>query len=251
MLPRVISGSVVFLITYIIFLISGVPAGWAVSRVDAHLSAVDAAVVAAHGSAWHGGGRLQVGGVAVGVLSWSASPWPLVAGHVQAKLRLHGSRVNATARVRVGRHRLRLSGLQGRAALPFVARLAHLPATLHGTLVAQIAELSAREDGVLAAATGALVARDVRLPRLGVSLGTLTLQLATDHGVIHGTLANGGGDLTVAGVLTLRPGGRYALHATLRPHAGRHRLRDALTAVLGAPDANGRFHYAVAGVLRP
>lgn len=250
MLVRTALSIVLFLISYASFFIVNVPVGWVAARVDARLRPFDAAVLAARGSAWHGRGELAVAGAPLGTLAWSASPWTLLHGGLAVDLRLRGAEIVASARLQSGKE-LHVSRLDGRAALPLLARLADLPTALDGTLVAHVAEATLGADGTLESATGTLEAHDARLPRLGVSLGTLTLRLAPNRNGVRGVLGNHGGDLAVAGELSLTAAGGYALHAALKPAAGKDRIRDALAAVLGPPDADGRYHYAVAGRLRP
>lgn len=241
----------VFLVSYTGFLAFDIPAGWVVSRVDSRLQAAGVAVTAARGSAWHGSGEVALHGTPVGTLAWRTSPWPLVAGRLEAGLRLRGSAIEVSARVRDTRKGLRVTQLDGRAALSFLARLAGLPTALDGTLVARIREAVLGNGGTLESASGRLEAHAARLPRLGVSLGTLTLRVTPAGDGIHGRFRNTGGDLAVAGELTLKPGGAYAVRATLKPRRGQNRLRDALAAVLGAPDVEGRYHYHATGRLHP
>lgn len=239
----------VLLVSYAGFFIWNVPAAWLVGRVDVRLRPLGAVVSDARGSAWHGRGELALGGMPVGTLTWRARPWALVHGGVEAVVRVHGPQIVVRARIRAGGG-VRLEDLEGRAALPFLARLVDLPTALDGTLVAHVRQASLSADGMLESAAGRLEAHGARLPDLGVALGTLVLQLQPTHGGVHALLRNRGGDLTLSGVLGLGADGRYRLRAVLTPHAGRDRIRDALAAVLGPPDAAGRFHYAVAGRLR-
>jgi len=246
---RIALAAAVFLLSFGGFLAAGVPAGWLVQRVNTRLAPVQASLSDAHGTAWHGSGQLVYAGTTLGHLDWTTSPWPLVHGTLSARLHLRGSSLDAHARLTGGNQGLTLSHLRGRSDLPLLARLANLPTALKGTLVANLDTVSIGPDGMLESASGRLEAHDARLSDFGVNLGTLALQLQPSGQGVNGVLQNSGGDLNLRGRLTLRKNGTYTLHATLKPHAGQNRLRDGLSAVLGSPDQQGRYHYDTRGRL--
>jgi len=247
---RVSAAVLVFLLSYGGFLAAGVPASWVTHRLNTRLARANASVVDVHGTAWHGSGQLDYARNTLGTLTWTTSPWPLLTGRLSAFLRLKGSDVTARARVSAGRGNIVISDLHGRAALPLLVRLAQLPTALNGTLVADIPAATVDANGGLASARGRVEAHGARLSDLGVNLGILVLKVQPSHGGIRGTFTNSGGDLRIRGNLTLGEAGNYSLHATLQPGRGQNQLRDGLAAVLGAPDAQGRYHYDASGRLR-
>lgn len=247
---RVSATVLVFFLSYGGFLVAGIPASWVTHRLNTRLEQTDASVVNVHGTAWHGAGALDYGRSTLGTLTWTTSPWPLLTGRLAANLWLRGSAVNARARVSAGGGKIVISDLHGRAALPLLVRLAQLPAALNGTLVADIPAATVDANGRLASVRGRVEAHGAHLSDLGVNLGTLVLKLQPSHRGIRGTFTNSGGDLQIRGNVTLGEVGNYTLHATLQPGRGQNQLRDGLAAVLGAPDAQGRYHYDASGRLQ-
>lgn len=254
MILKIIATTLVFLIAYGGFLISNAPAAWVVSRINPRLSAVHASITDPGGGAWSGSGELHVNGMALGRLDWNAAFWPLVTGHLDSRIRLHGSSIEATARLDAGGETLRLAHLDGRADLQTLARLANLPPEAKGTLVADVSSLRLSGRGALESAEGTIDVHGTSLPDLGVQLGTLhlTLRNAANH-MIHGVISNQGGDLDISGQINLYNGSRYTMIAYLKPHPGSKNdpMRDALAAMLGQPDAQGRYHYNTSGRLSP
>lgn len=247
---RVSAAVLAFLLSYGGFVLAGVPASWVTHRLNTRLAGADASVVNVHGTAWHGSGQLDYARSALGTLTWTTSPWPLLTGRLSAALRLRGSDVTARARVSAGQGKIVISDLHGRATLPLLARLAQLPTALTGTLVAHIPDATIDAKGGLASARGRVEAHGARLSDLGVNLGTLVLKVQPSNEGIRGTFTNSGGDLQIDGNLTLGEAGNYTLHATLRPGRGQNQLRDGLAAMLGPPDGQGRYHYDTSGRLR-
>lgn len=252
MILKVIASTLVFLIAYGGFIISNAPAAWVISRLNPRLSAIHARISDPSGGAWSGSGQLQVKGTPLGRLNWNAAFWPLVAGHLDSRVRLRGTSIEASAQLEAGGKTLRLRHLDGRADLQTLARLANLPPEAKGTLVANMTSLSLSSQGALESAQGTIDVHGTSLPDLGVQLGTLhlSLQNAANH-MIHGVLENQGGDLDISGQVNLYNGSRYTLIAYLKPHPGSKNdpMRDALAAILGKPDAQGRYHYMTSGQL--
>lgn len=244
---------VVFLVAYGTFLISNVPSGWLVSRLNPQLAAAHASLSDTRGGAWTGSGQLAVNGTPLGRLSWDADFWPLLTGHLDADVKLQGNDIRARARVKAQRKSVRMTNLKGQADLQMLARLAHLPPEAQGTLVADIKLLQVTPQGAIEAARGNVNINGTRLPDLGVDLGTLHLILrytGPNQG-IQGAISNDGGDLDISGQLHLYHGNRYSLLAYLKPHPGSKNdpMRDALAAMLGKPDRLGRYQYRVNGIL--
>lgn len=252
MILKAIAATLLFLVAYGGFLISNAPAAWVVSHLNPRLSAVHASISDPSGGAWSGAGQLQVNGTALGRLHWDAAFWPLVTGHLDSRVRLQGSSIQASARLDAGGKTLRLEDLDGRADLQTLARLANLPPDAKGTLVAALSSLSLSGQGALESAQGTIDVHGTSLPDLGVQLGTLHLMLqnAANH-MIHGVINNQGGDLDISGQVNLYSGSRYTLTAYIKPHPGskNDQMRDALAAILGKPDAQGRYHYITSGRL--
>lgn len=255
MIKKTILVSLVFLISYGAFLIYNTPSSWVISRVDSQLAPLQAQISEPRGSAWSGHGQLEIGSIDVGRIGWHTRLWPLVTGHVEANLRLRGNGIEAHGKLIANRSRLRVDGLKGRADLALLARIAGLPNTAAGTLTADLKTVGFSQQGLLQEAQGEIDVHKARLPSLNVDLGTLFLHLKDSKtgNTIHAALNNQGGDLDINGQITLNGGTRYNLIAYLKPHAGQKNdpMRDALSAMIGAPDAQGRYRYVTSGRLHP
>lgn len=243
----------VFLVAYVGFLISGIPSGWVISRVNRQLAPAGAHIVDTSGNAWSGHGTLRVNATRVGQIKWDTSPWPLVIGHLQALLHLEGNGITAHARLNASSAGVEVDDLQGRADLALLARIANMPNSAKGTLVADVKSVRLSPQARLQSAKGNIDVHGASLPDFDVNLGTLFLRLSNGSGknTVHAVLNNTGGDLNVTGQMTLYDGSRYTLIAYLKPHPGQKNdsLRDALSAFIGSPDSKGRYHYVTSGRL--
>ncbi|MGH8273738.1 MAG: type II secretion system protein N [Gammaproteobacteria bacterium] len=228
------------------------PASWVVAQARPQLTAAQATLADVHGSAWSGNAELSLKGRDLGRLYWKTHPWPLVTGNLDADFIVKGDAFNLSGTVATGGKVTRLNHIDGQAGLNRLAQLLGVPAGLKGTLVAKLDKVVINSRQGIQSAEGTLVAHGVRIPDLGVGLGNLTLTLKNSPSGVKGRLSNSGGDIALNGNLTLTKTGTYILQATLKPHAGgtkQNQLRDGLTAILGAADASGRFHYRTTGRL--
>lgn len=245
----------VFLISYAGFLTYNIPSGFLVSRVNRQLAPANAHIADARGSAWAGHGMLDVNNIQLGRIAWDSSPWHLVTGHLQALVHIEGDGISARGDLDADSDRLRIENLRGKADLALLARVANMPDMAEGTVDADIKSIRLSGQGLLESATGEVDVHRLRLPALEVSLGTLFLHVDSGTGKdsVHAVINNSGGDLDINGQITLRNGTNYTLIAYLKPHPGQKNdpMRDALAAVIGAPDAQGRYRYVTSGRLSP
>ncbi|MGH8160974.1 MAG: type II secretion system protein N [Gammaproteobacteria bacterium] len=254
MIARIVIAVVVLLISYVGFVLANTPAAWVVAQARPRLAGTQASLSDVHGSAWHGNAELSFKGRDLGRLYWKASPWPLIGGNLDGDFIIKGGTLQLSGHVATGDKSTRLNNVKGQADLDLLATLLGLPAGLKGTLTANIDEVVINSRPGIQSATGRLVAHGVRIPDLGVGLGNLTLNLH-DQGKnqgVRGDLRNSGGDIALRGTLMLTQTGAYVVQATLKPQttgAKQNQIRDGLTAILGAADASGRFHYRTTGQL--
>ncbi|MGH8225385.1 MAG: type II secretion system protein N [Gammaproteobacteria bacterium] len=251
MIAKTIIAILVLLASYVGFLAANAPAAWVIAQAQPQLEAAKATLSDVRGSAWNGSAELGLRDEDLGRLHWQASFWPLITGHLNADVSVQGSELKLSGHIAGAGQTLQLSHVKGEAALPVLARLAGLPGGLSGTLTADLDKVAFKQQA-LQSAQGNLVAHGVGVPDLGVSLGTLTLNLYDSGSGVQGKLANSGGDLELAGTLSLITSGIYVLRATLKPRgnsAKSNQIRDALAAVLGAPDSSGHYHYNATGHL--
>ena len=255
MIKKIIATFILFLVTYGIFLIYNAPSGWMIARANSQLAAVHAHISDTTGSAWSGQGQLELDGIELGRIHWHASAWPLITGHLKANLRLQGDAIEAHGRLDASRAALRVDGLKGHADLVLLARIAGMPDTARGTLTADLKTVRLSSRGMLQDAQGEVDVHNARLPALDVDLGTLFLRLngSKNGNTVHAVVSNTGGDLDISGQLMLSNGNSYTLIAYLKPHAGQKNdpMRDALSAMIGSPDKQGRYRYVTSGRLTP
>lgn len=249
MILRFVAPIVIFAVSYSGFLIWSTPAAWLAARIRPELTQVHVELSAISGTAWRGSADLTLRGIDLGRLRWDTAPWSLLHGAVDAQIRLKGPDIDARAHVQAEHRGTLLTDVKGEAGLALMATLTGLPTALDGRLTAALDQIRFGDSGSLDSARGNIVAHDARLPQLGVSIGTLTLTLQNQNGLIDGRLSNSGGDLDLGGTLQLTPAGAYELHTTLKPHPGRNRLTDGLAAFLGSPDAQARYHFDASGQL--
>lgn len=244
-----------FLISYGGFLIYNLPASWLISRINPQLAPAHAQLSDPRGGAWSGSGQLLFNGASLGRITWDTSFWPLLSGHLDARLQLHGNGITAHGRIKADKKQLLVTHLKGRADLGLLAQLANLPAQARGTLIADLTRIRLSQRGRLEGAQGTVDVHGTRLPDLGVDLGTLHLLLSpgSNANIIHGKITNNGGDLNISGRLDLYNGTRYSLITYLKPHPGNKNnpMRDAFAALLGSPDTRGRYRYSASGRLTP
>jgi hypothetical protein len=252
MIVRVVIAVLVLLVSYAGFLVANTPASWVVAQAQPQLDAAGVSLAVTRGSAWNGSAELNLDKQHLGRLSWSTSPWTLMGGSVDADFSLKGQQLSLQGKVASADDTTRLGNLHGQAGINFLATLLNIPADLEGTLVANLNKVVLGKNQTIQAADGKLVAHGVRIPDLGVGLGTLTLTLENADNKVNGKLENSGGDIAMQGTLTLTRSGSYVFQATLKPRPGDKagQIRDGLTVILGKTDSRGRFHYRTTGRIK-
>jgi hypothetical protein len=251
MILRIVIAVLVFIISYAGFLAANTPAAWVVAEARPQLAKAQATLGDVKGSAWSGSGELSLKGHDLGRLYWHASPWPLISGNLHADFIVKSNNFHLSGKVAADGKTTRLANIKGRAGIDLLAPLVGIPAGLTGTLTANLDHVVLKRQAIQSA-QGKLVAHGVRIPDLGIGLGNLTLTLHNTSGSVQGQINNSGGDITLRGHLTLTKTGAYVLQATLKPHPSstkKNMIRDGLTAILGAQDSSGRFHYHATGRL--
>ncbi len=235
---------------YLVFLVLTLPAtlvlGW--------LRPADAGwwLESVQGSVWCGEARrLHYAGLSLDNPEWRLRPLALLLGRVEYGLRVSGEA--ATVDARVGRALdggFYLRDTHGRLAAALLTALVS-GELLHagGELQVELAALD--YDQGPQSATGQLRWQAAALTDpMEISLGDFQLLLETkDEPGIHGVLTDTQGVIAVDARLSLHPDGRYELLGTLEPRANAtDELRESL-ALLGRPDARGRYRLNYRGKL--
>jgi len=237
----------VFIISYGVFLVSGIPASWALAKVEARLqphAKVD--MVDIRGSVWDGSGILALREIPLGRLNWHLSPWRLVTGRIHARLDLRGKHLAVQGQLNVGSSEIELKNVTGRASLPLLARVMEMSPSMTGTVRLRLQEAQLNRNHLLTSARGRLEVSRARLPRAGINLGTITLLLTPSKHGVTGKIGNSGGNLALRGEIFLFQNGRYTFRIYLKPSPGpgQTRLTGSLNALLGIPGPSGWYRYS-------
>lgn len=268
-LPIVVFG----LLVYLIALVLSFPA----ERAYSHWQASDQAspmfkLANISGSVWSGkAGVAMIQGQPLENVEWSLRPWSLLFGEVGLSWRFQlpagnedkvlGHKVNAPFGGREGA----LGYGQGTMALGLDGSIAFssLEARLPASLIAKLANASAlRPTGAvslnlrdvvwdgqsLLSVDGRVVWHGAGISLLKpLSLGDQSLTLETVDDAVKGVLSDGGGPLSLDGLLTLTPEGQYDFNGSLAARNAPD-LERALRS-LGRPGADGKIKLKRSGSL--
>lgn len=207
----------------------------------------------AAGTAWHGRAlQSELLGQPLGPLRWRLSPWPLLAGTVDAQVTLEGGHgVRGSGHLRSDEARIRLDDVQLELPASLLAPALDLPAlVLHGRILLQLdhAELA---GGLPVALRGTAAWEDAAIGGAAAAeLGALDLAFApVPGGGIEGTLRDRGGPLAARGSFTVSLAG-YQVEAELAARDGNPQVREAL-AWVGQPQADGSVLLRIEGRFLP
>jgi hypothetical protein len=229
---------------YLFFLAWHLPARLCWQWAAPHLGTAAARVkVAGISGAWSEGrlASLESGSLRLNDLTWSFRPLGLLAGQLRFALaaKLLGEAPVSTT-LTLTPKRQGLLNLRGRVPADLLGE-ALLPGLgLSGNLNAQDLDLYLKQ-GHLTSASGSLSWQDagVSFPD-PAALGNLSLQLATESGIIAATLKDQGGPLSINVLARLKPGGTYELTGALLPRGQLKPELASLVRLFGKPAADGR-----------
>jgi hypothetical protein len=210
----------------------------------------DVSCAAPDGTVWSGScEELRIGTLRVSSLSWTLHPAALLRLRLAADIASQDPAANGHAQLELAPNgNLEITGLAANVALP--GGSAPVPAGTSGTL--QLAIGSARiEDRHLVALLGKIDLQDLHIENPAADLGSFELQFAPpgQGGAVVGQLRDLNGPLAVSGLLQLSPAGVYDLEGTLAPKPGASADLTQALQLLGAPDAQGRRAFSLAGSL--
>lgn len=241
---------------------------WALAAAALFLFFLLLTLPARHVWGWLGGGQWAVQGIEgtpwsgrvarlahpafqAGPLAWRLRPQAVLLGRLEyqvfAQSGQGGGELRAGHGLFAGRY-VAAAHLSLPAA-DIARRLGQKMVDLAGDFRIDIDELKLSTDGI-AALQGVVVWRDARIVQPSpLALGNPRMQLGLREGQVVGTLDNEGGPLELSGTVLIGMDRRYRLDALLKPRADADEsLRQAL-ALLGAPDAQGRYRLQYSGAL--
>lgn len=225
-------------------LVTRLPAAWVLPALHSELTCA-----AVSGSLWRGACTdARVRGFAIDQLAWQVHPSALLRGRVRIQLSAVRGAASASGQISVGLH----GPLEGRAVH---ARLALAPALLpalppyiSGRLSMDIARIVVARNGVIEHLQGRLTVRHlVDSQRHVTPLGSFAVTFPASPGEPLGRLRDLGGPLALRGTLRLTNQPGYVLRARVAARAGAAPSLVQALRYLGAPDAEGRRPFALAG----
>jgi hypothetical protein len=232
------------LVIAVVVLALQAPASWVAHRIAESIGG-SVRVIEAEGTVWDGRGVLtSPDGRWKVPVAWHLKAAPLVRGEVEVELAAQPGRDTPRGTLRMSRAGVATQGLviDLPATILESAFAGRSPATFGGEIRLEARELAVegtqgRGGMTMRWERARLVARD----GTSVGLGTVTATFVPRDGALTGRIANTGGEVAIAGTMTLLTTG-VSLDATLAPRPGAsesavHVLRD-----LGPPDPQGAVH---------
>jgi general secretion pathway protein N len=255
-LPLLVFG----LLIYLVALVSTFPAERAYLHLMAHLQASGQAprgfaLSGISGSVWSGrAGQALVQGQMLENVTWTLHPWSLLFGQVGLSWRFQLPEGEGEGGYAQGATELGLDGsvaissLEGRLPASLIANVARAGA-LRPTGTVNLNLQDVLWDGsTLRSATGRAVWSGAGISLLKpVALGDQAIALETTDDTVKGVLSDGGGALSLDGLLTLSADGKYEFNGSLAARNAPD-LQQALRS-MGRPGADGRIKLQRSGTL--
>jgi general secretion pathway protein N len=251
-LPLLVFG----LLVYLVALVLSFPAERAYSHWKASANASRAlALSGITGSVWSGkAGMAVIQGQSLENVEWTLRPWPLLFGQVGLRWRFQLPDVQGERGYGQGTTALGLDGSVDIDQLEARLPAAWLAAVANAAVVRPSGSVSAHLTGLrwdgksLTSAEGKVAWHGAGVNIFKpVELGDLSLSLETADATVKGVLSDGGGPLSLDGLLTLTPDGRYEFNGSLAARNAPE-LENALRS-MGRPGADGRIKLNRAGSL--
>ncbi len=233
------------LLLFALTVVARLPAGWA-----AHMAPASVHCEQPAGSVWRGQcARLQVGGLAIGPVSWRLHPLPLLLARATLDLTSHDARLPGSAQLTV-RSGGRLEASALRASVPLDSGLLPLfPNGWSGQLELELSLLRF-EAGHISALQGIVNANALKQLSPAMPFGSYQLRFAggaATNDMMVGELRDSSGPLAVTGTLQLRASGDYELHGTAAARSDATPELAKAVEFLGEADAQGRRPFSLTG----
>lgn len=241
-LPLILAGVAAFAIT----LLAALPARFIIPLLPATVS-----VGMIDGTLWHGHtDSLALNGRDLGALRWRLLPLQLFRGRLALDFELTRADGQARGRLAMGLgDRFETRNLT--ATLPFAALAGSVaPKGWSGSVDANLARLALR-PGAVPEIEGILEVRDLRAPPPdGAAIGNYRVTFdatSRQDDQLVGKLQDLEGPMQVTGTVSLAADRSYVVEGLVAPRAGASESITRTLQYLGAPDAQGRRPFSVAG----
>lgn len=196
--------------------------------------------------------NLRLGHGTIQSLTWRWRPLALFTGRWEYALAVREPGLDLSAMVSLDSARaIRITGLQGQAALERVAALASpYPLLLDGDLTLQMEELCLDPTGIPNAARGTIQLSDTRTSiGRAFALGDFYATFTTADKIIRGEIKDTGGPLDLTGTLTHDPDGRYGFSGELGVRDESNAELRQILGILGQPGTDGKWPLELTGSL--
>jgi general secretion pathway protein N len=239
------AGASLLAIAVVIYAPAGLVDGRVAAATDGRIR-----IAGATGTVWNGAGDLVL--LPRGTrrpLAWHIDAWPLLAGETRGTLALDSNAAQRAA-FDFGHGRAVVRGLDADLPMEALLQTAGVPAAFSaagGSVVAHVERFVRTADTLDAELS--LQWKDASLPApapgLRIALGDIDVELRGSGPQIGGAVSNRGGDVEIAGRVSVDAALNPKLDATLRPRPGIDRDRaDAIATALsliGIPDGQGGY----------
>ncbi len=241
------------LFVYVGFLIVKIPAAFAVQFLDADDELASMLQLqGVSGTVWNGrADSARVKQLNLTGLEWDLNVLPMLLGNLDVDVEFKLGEGHGRANVALGLGGgVELSDLQARIpAQALMPLLYGFPVSLVGDFTANLDSVQI-EQGQRFAAEGRLVWNGAGLSApQAFSFGDLALKLEPEGEGSKGVVSDGGGALSVEGIIDVQPNGQYRMNLRLASReSGNSPLKSAL-GFLGRPDSQGKVTFNRSGRL--
>lgn len=234
-------------VLFLFFLLLTLPA----RQIWAWLSDGQLAAQDIQGTLWSGRAARVVHPIfSAGPIVWHIRPQALLLGRLEYQVFVQsdagGGELHAGIGVFAGRYIEDVHLTQ--SAADVARRISNNMFALSGDFQFDLDQLQLSADGITAL-HGVVIWRDARVAQpSAMVLGHVQIQLALRDGRVVGTLGDEGGPLEVTGEVQIGMDRAYQLNIQLKPRSNADANLQQSLALLGAPDAQGRYHVQYSGM---
>jgi type II secretion system (T2SS) protein N len=198
------------------------------------------------GTLWQGEcGALRSGEIELANVRWSLHPLELLRARVTLDVQSDDARTAGSAQLTL-RSGGEIDVRDLRGTVPMPGPLSPLPSGWSGELELAIDQASIR-NGHPTTIVGVITARQLHSERPPTDLGSYELRFAGTP--MLGTLRDLEGPLSLQGQVQLSANGSYELNGSLAAHDDANPDLQQMLRLFGAPDAQGRRQFSLAGTL--
>lgn len=252
-------------LAFVFFLIVKMPASLLTQQLSKHLSMGFGDV---RGTIWHGkADNTYYNNIALGELDWSIPIYHIVTGKISTNLSLAGKDLSFNGRITLGLgSEFLMENARVNIQTPTLLQLLQIPFPVEGKIHADIHQLNMNISRTNAAPEkqsslhipyidALLYWENVGIPAFEISdLGSYRFTVKSEPqkqpNILATEFKESKGKLEIKGKASFTPNGRYKTALTLKPAEGAPEILTNGLALLGNPDAEGRYAVDQEGEIR-